>query len=56
MLTGNAQSLTKEYLDAMPEDGIGYKPMPEMRSFAEQMLHLAMGNAGIAAQYWQGCL
>lgn len=44
-----AKAYTKEYLDAMPEDGINLKPTPEMRSFAEQMLHLAMGNAGIAA-------
>jgi uncharacterized damage-inducible protein DinB len=28
----------------MPEDGYGLKPTPEIRSFAQQMLHLADGN------------
>jgi uncharacterized damage-inducible protein DinB len=35
-----AKAYTKEYLDAMPESGYAFKPTPEMRSFAEQMLHL----------------
>jgi uncharacterized damage-inducible protein DinB len=35
---------TKEYLDAMPEDGVNFKATPDIRSFAEQMLHLAGGN------------
>ncbi|WP_185716218.1 DinB family protein [Larkinella knui] len=39
-----AKEFTKEYLDAMPEDGMGYKPTPEIRSFAEQMLHLTAAN------------
>lgn len=34
-----AKAYTKEYLDAMPESGYALKPTPEMRSFAEQMLH-----------------
>jgi uncharacterized damage-inducible protein DinB len=41
-----ARDYTKEYLDAMPEDGIGFKPTPDIRSFAEQMTHLAGGNFG----------
>jgi uncharacterized damage-inducible protein DinB len=44
-----AKAYTKEYLDAMPADKYGLKPTPEMRSFAEQMLHLTDGNYGIAA-------
>lgn len=44
-----AKAYTKEYLDAMPEDGINYKPTPEIRSFAEQMLHLASGNIGLSS-------
>ncbi|AQG81009.1 DinB family protein [Spirosoma montaniterrae] len=44
-----AKDYTKEYLDAMPEDGTGYKPTPDVRSFAEQMLHLASANFGFAA-------
>jgi uncharacterized damage-inducible protein DinB len=39
-----AKDYTKEYLEAMPEDGYTFKPTPEMRSFASQMLHLADGN------------
>jgi uncharacterized damage-inducible protein DinB len=39
-----AKVYTKEYLDAMPEGGYGFKPTPEIRSFAEQMLHLAWTN------------
>jgi uncharacterized damage-inducible protein DinB len=39
-----AKAYTKTYLDAMPEDGYGYKPTPEMRTFAAQMLHLADAN------------
>src|SRR6201986_3427587 len=39
-----AKLYTKAYLDAMPEDGYGFKPTPEIRSFAQQMLHLADAN------------
>jgi len=44
-----AKDYTKEYIDAMPEDGIGLKPTPEIRSFAEQMLHLANANFAFAS-------
>jgi uncharacterized damage-inducible protein DinB len=44
-----AKAYTKEYLDAMPESGYAFKPMPEMRSFAEQMLHLSDANFGFAS-------
>jgi uncharacterized damage-inducible protein DinB len=39
-----AKDYTREYIEVMPEDGLGLKPTPEIRSFAEQMLHLADGN------------
>ena len=39
-----ARDYTKEYLDAMPDEGISFKPTPDIRSFAEQMLHLAAAN------------
>lgn len=42
-----AKAYTKEYLDAMPEDGYSFKPTPEMRTFAAQMLHLTDGNYGL---------
>src|SRR5579872_5958517 len=39
-----AKAYTKAYLDAMPEDGYSFKPTPEMRTFAAQMLHLTDAN------------
>jgi uncharacterized damage-inducible protein DinB len=39
-----AKEFTKEYLDAMPDADYSFKPKPEMRSFAEQMLHLTDAN------------
>lgn len=44
-----AKEYTKEYLDAMSEEGINYKPTPEIRSFADQMLHLANANYNFGA-------
>jgi uncharacterized damage-inducible protein DinB len=44
-----AKAYTKEYLDAMPDAGYALKPTPEMRSFAEQMLHLTDANYSFAA-------
>ena len=44
-----AKAYTKEYLDAMPEKDYGLKPTPEIRSFAEQMLHLTDANYVFAA-------
>ena len=44
-----AKAYTKEYLDAMPESKYGLKPTPEMRSFAEQMLHLNDANYAFTA-------
>lgn len=39
-----AKMYTKAYLDAMPEDGYNFKPTPEIRSFAQQMLHISDDN------------
>ncbi|WP_421938768.1 DinB family protein [Pedobacter sp.] len=44
-----ARAYTQEYLDAMSENGFSQKPTPEMRSFAEQLLHLADANYGFAS-------
>jgi uncharacterized damage-inducible protein DinB len=43
------KAYTKEYLDAMTDAGYALKPKPDMRSFAEQMLHLADGNYGFSS-------
>ena len=34
----------QEYIDAMPDDGVVFKPTPEIRSFAEHYLHVASTN------------
>lgn len=44
-----AKAYTKEYLDTMPAASYGLKPTPEMRSFAEQMLHLTDANYAFAS-------
>ena len=44
-----AKAYTKEYLDAMPAEGYSLKPTADMRSFAQQMLHLTDGNYGFAS-------
>ncbi len=43
-----AKKWTLDYIDAMPEDALGYKPTADIRSFGEQMLHLAFWNCGLA--------
>lgn len=42
-----AKNWSLAYVDAMPEDAVNFKPTPEIRSFAEQMLHLAYWNCGL---------
>jgi uncharacterized damage-inducible protein DinB len=44
-----SKAYTKEYLDAMPESSYALKPTPEMRSFAQQALHIADANYGLAS-------
>lgn len=44
-----AKSYTQSYLDTMPEKGYALKPTKEMRSFAEQMLHLTDVNYAIVS-------
>jgi uncharacterized damage-inducible protein DinB len=42
-----AKSYTIEYLNAMPADKYSFKAVDSIRSFAQQMLHLAQGNLGL---------
>ncbi|MEC7755547.1 MAG: DinB family protein [Bacteroidota bacterium] len=44
-----AKAYSLEYIDAMPEDGITFRPTEGVRTFAEQFLHMAQGNIGIVA-------
>lgn len=55
-----ARAYTLEYLDAMPKDKYGFKAQDSIRSFAQQMLHLAqdiviMVSLGTGKErIWQG--
>ncbi|AEE48294.1 DinB family protein [Haliscomenobacter hydrossis DSM 1100] len=44
-----AKAYTKEYLDAMPKDKYNYRAHDSIRTFGQQMLHLAQANAGLVA-------
>ena len=44
-----AKAYTKEYLDAMPRDKYGFRAQDSVRTFAQQMLHLAQANMGLSA-------
>jgi len=44
-----AKAYTMEYLEAMPADKYGLKPTPEIRSFAQVMLHITDANYGFAS-------
>src|SRR5882672_8130985 len=39
-----AKAYTMDYLDKMPADKYGFKAVDSMRSFAQQMVHLAQAN------------
>lgn len=39
-----AKDYTKEYLNTMPANKYGFRAVDSLRSFAQQMLHLASGN------------
>ena len=57
-----AKAYTKEYLDAMPKDKYSFRAQDSVRTFAQQMLHLAQANMGLSAngtgkeRIWQGRL
>jgi uncharacterized damage-inducible protein DinB len=42
-----AKKQSLAYIDKMPEEALSFKPTPEIRSFSEQMIHLAYWNFGI---------
>jgi uncharacterized damage-inducible protein DinB len=44
-----AKAYTQEYLNAATEEAIAFKPTAEMRSFGQQMLHLAEANYGLSS-------
>ncbi len=44
-----AKAFSLEYMEAMPADNYSFKPTEDIRSFAEQFLHLAGANYGLTA-------
>lgn len=44
-----AKAYTKDYLDAASEETFSFKPTADMRTFGQQMMHLAEANYGIGA-------
>lgn len=44
-----AKVYTKSYLDKMPAEKYSFRPVDSIRSFAEQMLHLAIANVGLVS-------
>ncbi len=45
-----AKGYTLRYIEAMPEEGLNYRPTDSVRTFREQMLHITSANMGIAGQ------
>ncbi|HRI25681.1 MAG TPA: DinB family protein [Ferruginibacter sp.] len=45
-----AKAYTQEYLNTMPADKYSFKAVDSLRSFAQQMLHLASANVFLMAQ------
>ncbi|WP_341226791.1 DinB family protein [uncultured Arcticibacterium sp.] len=44
-----AKAFSLEYMEAMPADAYAFKPTEDIRSFAEQFLHMADANFGLTA-------
>jgi uncharacterized damage-inducible protein DinB len=44
-----AKSYTKEYLDVMPADKYNFRAQDSIRTFAQQMLHLAGANINLSS-------
>jgi uncharacterized damage-inducible protein DinB len=44
-----AKAYTKEYLDAMPKDKYSFRAQDSVRTFAQQMLHMAQGTVGLTS-------
>ncbi len=44
-----AKAYTLEFIEAMPDDKVNFKATEEIRSFAEQILHMSQGTIGLTA-------
>lgn len=50
----NAMEYTLEFAEAMPEEHYSYKPMPEQRTFAQQLTHVAGNMVWLSTAYLGG--
>jgi len=44
------RAILMKYVDAMPDSGLGFMPTPGVRSYAQQLEHIAQSTAGITAE------
>lgn len=44
-----AKAFSLEYIDAMPDDAMEFRPNDDVRTFQGQFLHIAQGNIGLLA-------
>lgn len=44
-----AKAYTREYLNAVTDDAIAFEPTADMRTFGQQMLHIAESNYGFGS-------
>ena len=51
---GRAAELNMAFADAMPGDKYGFRPVPEIRTYAEQLLHVAGSNVWFTSTYITG--
>ncbi|MBI3949309.1 MAG: DinB family protein [Acidobacteria bacterium] len=49
-----SKEVTLEFARAMPDEHYNFKPTPDVRSFAEQMLHIAESNMVYTARFVKG--
>jgi uncharacterized damage-inducible protein DinB len=44
------RAVLMKYVDAMPDSGLGFMPTPQVRSYAQQLEHIAQSTAGITGE------
>ena len=44
------RAILMKYVDAMPDSGLGFMPTPGVRTYAQQLEHIAQSTAGITAE------
>ena len=49
-----SRAYTLEFATAMPEDKYGFRPVPEVRSFGQQLVHIAETNGSVMEMHVEG--